>query len=78
MSKQLIKSEHFYKFFLCPHWIWYDIYEDQKKHKRVPPVLEMLYSGRLREPHSVLPSQEFVEIKPELYQDLDEAFLATI
>jgi len=78
MAKQLLKSEHFYKFFLCPHWIWYDIYEDQKKHKHVPPVLEMLYSGRIREPHKVLPAKEFIEIKPELYNDLDEAFLATV
>ncbi|MBI4117448.1 MAG: TM0106 family RecB-like putative nuclease [Parcubacteria group bacterium] len=78
MSKQLLKSEHFYKFFLCPHWIWYDIYEDQKKHKHVPPVLEMLYSGKIREPQGVLPAKEFVEIKQELYNDLDEAFLATV
>ena len=78
MPKQLLKSEHFYKFFLCPHWIWYDIYEDQKKHKHVPPVLEMLYSGKVREPQSILPAKEFEEIKPELYQDLDEAFLATL
>ena len=78
MPKQLLKSEHFYKFFLCPHWIWYDIYEDQKKHKHMPPVLEMLYSGRILEPNSVLPTKEFVEIKPEFYNDLDEAFLATV
>ena len=78
MPKQLLKSEHFYKFFLCPHWIWYDIYEDQKKHKHIPPVLEMLYSGKIREPHAVLPAKEFVEIKPELFNDLDEAFLATV
>ncbi|MEK7203516.1 MAG: TM0106 family RecB-like putative nuclease [Patescibacteria group bacterium] len=78
MAKQLLRSEHFYKFFLCPHWIWYDIYEDQKKHKHVPPVLEMLYSGKIREPNSVLPTKEFVEIESELHQDLDEAFLATI
>jgi predicted RecB family nuclease len=78
MSKQLLKSEHFYKFFLCPHWIWYDIYEDQKKHKHIPPVLDMLYSGKIRESNSVLPTQEFVEIKQDLYNDLDEAFLATL
>ncbi|MBI2003780.1 MAG: TM0106 family RecB-like putative nuclease [Parcubacteria group bacterium] len=78
MSKQLLKSEHFYKFFLCPHWIWYDIYEDQKKHKHMPPVLEMLYSGKIREPRAILPAKEFVEIKPELFNDLDEAFLATV
>ncbi|MEK7579629.1 MAG: TM0106 family RecB-like putative nuclease [Patescibacteria group bacterium] len=77
-SKQLLRSEHFYKFFMCPHWIWYDIYEDQKKHKHIPPILEMLYTGKIREPNSVLPTQEFVEIKPELYQDLDEAFFATV
>lgn len=63
---------------MCPHWIWYDIYEDQKKHKHVPPILGMLYSGRIREPHEVLPAKEFVEIKPEFYKDLDEAFLATV
>lgn len=78
MAKQLLKSEHFYKFFLCPHWIWYDIYEDQKKHKHMPPILEMLYSGKIRDPENVLPNQEFIEIKPELYNDLDEAFLATL
>lgn len=78
MAKQLLKSEHFYKFFLCPHWIWYDIYEDQKKHKHMPPILEMIYSGKIQEPESVLPTKEFVEIKPELHQDLDEAFLATV
>jgi len=78
MTRQLLKSEHFYKFFLCPHWIWYDIYEDQKKHKHIPPILGMLYSGKVREPHKVLPTQEFIEIKPELHQDLDEAFLATV
>lgn len=77
-SRQLLKSEHFYKFFMCPHWIWYDIYEDQKKHKHVPPILEMLYTGKIREPNSVLPTQEFIEIKPELYKDLDEAFFATV
>lgn len=63
---------------MCPHWIWYDIYEDQKKHKHVPPVLEMLYSARIRERESVLPTKEFVEIKSEFYNDLDEAFLATV
>ncbi len=78
MPKQLLKSEHFYKFFLCPHWIWYDIYEDQKKHKHLPPILEMLYSGKIREPNSVLPTKEFVEIESKLHHDLDEAFLATV
>ncbi len=38
----------------------------------------MLYSGKIREPNSVLPAKEFVEIKAELYKDLDEAFLATL
>ena len=42
-NKQLLTAEHFYKFFQCPHWIWYDIYADAKKKKQVPPVLELLY-----------------------------------
>ena len=78
MAKHQVRSEHFYKFFLCPHWIWYDIYEDQKKHKHVPPILDMLYKGKVREPRKALLQKEFVEIKPELFNDLDEAFLATV
>ena len=27
-------DEHFYKFFQCPHWIWYDIYEDAVKKRQ--------------------------------------------
>jgi len=77
-KKHKIRSEHFYKFFLCPHWIWYDVYEDQKKHKHIPPIMEMLFQGKVQNPHSVLPKKEFVEINPELHKDLDEAFLATV
>lgn len=76
--KHKIKSEHFYKFFLCPHWIWYDVYEDQKKHKHIPPIMEMLFQGKIQDPYEILPQKEFVEIDPNLYKDLDEAFLATI
>lgn len=78
MIKQKIKSEHFYKFFICPHWIWYDIYEDQKKHKHIPLILEMVYKGKIQDPKGILPTKEFEEIKSEFFKDLDEAFLATL
>ncbi len=78
-QKQKITAEHFYKFFQCPHWIWYDIYEDAKNKKQVPPLLDLIYKGKLPNADKVLgETKKFETIKPELYKDLDEAFTATL
>ena len=78
-EKKFLTAEHFYKFFQCPHWIWYDIYADAKRKKRVPPILELLYKGKLAAPsESIKKFKEFEQIKPEQYKDLEEAFLATL
>jgi len=78
-NKQLLTAEHFYKFFQCPHWIWYDIYADAKKKKQVPPVLELLYKGKLANAsESIKKFKEFEQIKPEHFKDIEEAFLATL
>src|SRR3989344_5600150 len=78
-NKQLLTSEHFYKFFQCPHWIWYDIYADAKKKKYVPPILELLYKGKLVNPsESIRKFKEFEQVKPEQFKDIEEAFLATL
>ena len=78
-NKQLLTPEHFYKFFQCPHWIWYDIYADAKKKKHIPPILELLYKGKLVNPsESIRKFKEFEQIKPESFRDLEEAFLATL
>jgi len=75
---QLI-ADHFYKFFQCPHWIWYDIYGDQGKKRQMAPLLEIIYKGKMRDTTGVLRShKKFEEIKPELFNDLEEAFLATL
>lgn len=77
--KVALLGDHFYKFFQCPHWIWYDIYGDAKKRKKVPPLLEMIYKGKMVDSHNVLGQhKQFEVIKPELCKDLDEAFLATL
>lgn len=80
MTKQpKLFADHFYKFFQCPHWIWYDIYADAKKKKHVPPILELLYKGKLANAsESLRKFKEFEQIKPELFRDLEEAFLATL
>lgn len=79
MLKQPLTAEHFYKFFQCPHWIWYDIYADAKQKKHIPPLLDMIYKGKMIEAEKTLREhKKFEEIKPELFRDLDEAFLATL
>ena len=79
MPTETLRAEHFYKFFQCPHWIWYDIYGDAKQKKHVPPLLDMIYKGKMVGAESVLKNhKKFEEIKPELFRDLDEAFMATL
>lgn len=78
-EKPKLTAEHFYKFFQCPHWIWYDIYGDAQKKKHVPPLLDMIYKGKMIDAESGLGKhKQFEQIKPELTRDLDEAFLATL
>ena len=78
LKKQYLTAEHFYKFFQCPHWIWYDIYGDQTKKGPTPPLMDMIYRGGLKHEKEVIKSRQFEEIKPEMFRDLDEAFLATV
>ena len=77
-EKQKLTAEHFYKFFQCPHWIWYDLYEDQEKKKSVPPLMQMIYEDGLRHEKEIIASRKFEEVDTALFKDLDEAFLATM
>src|SRR3989338_4219537 len=72
-------ADHFYKFFQCPHWIWYDIYADATKKKKTPAIMDLIYKGKVANGIDVLREhKKFEEIKPELFRDLEEAFLATL
>ena len=83
-----LTGEHFYKFFQCPHWIWYDLYGDQLKKSPTAPLMDMIYQNGLRHERTMVESrfsagnlaqrEKFEEIKPELFKDLDEAFSATL
>ena len=77
-KKYKLTEEHFYRFFQCPHWLWYDLYGDQNKKGNVPPLIEMIYQHGLRHEKEIIKSRRFEEIKPELFKDLDEAFFATV
>ncbi len=79
-SKQpQLYGEYFYKFFQCPHWIWYDIYGDAAKKREVPPLLDLIYKGKMvNADKGLLGHKEFEQLKPENFRDLDEAFLATV
>ncbi len=80
MDKKLkLYADHFYKFFQCPHWIWYDIYADATKKKKTPAIMDLIYKGKVANGIDVLREhKKFEEIKPELFRDLEEAFLATL
>lgn len=73
-----LTGEHFYKFFQCPHWLWYDLYADQSKRGKTSPLIDMIYQDGLKHSREMLKSRSFDEIKPELFADLDEAFMATL
>ncbi|MDO8495097.1 MAG: TM0106 family RecB-like putative nuclease [bacterium] len=77
-TKQKLTAEHFYKFFQCPHWLWYDLYEDQQKKKGVPPLMNMIYEDGLKHEKNVMQSRKFDELPAGASQDLDESFLATV
>src|SRR3989344_3116563 len=79
MDKPKLTAEHFYKFFQCPHWIWYDIYGDAQKRKSIPPIMDMIYKGKTFVASDKLREhKKFEEVKPELFRDLEEAFLSTL
>ena len=72
-------ADHFYKFFQCPHWIWYDIYADATKKKKTPAIMDLIYKGKVANGANVMREhKKFEEIKPELFHDLEEAFLSTL
>ena len=77
-KKQKLTGEHFYKFFQCPHWIWYDIYGDQTRKREIPPLIQMIHKSGLKHEREMIQSRKFEEVKPDLMSDLDEAFLATM
>lgn len=78
-APQKLTPQHFYKFFQCPHWIWYDIYGDSTRKRQVSPLLDIIYKGKLGdEPGALGRHKKFEELKPENYRDLEEAYLATL
>ncbi len=77
-KKYQLTGEHFYKFFQCPHWIWYDLYADESRRNDVPPLLQMIHQNGLKHETKAINGRKFEEVKPELFKDLDEAFLATV
>ena len=60
MDKQKLTAEHFYKFFQCPHWIWYDIYEDVDGN---PTCLDPRYATMLRGLKAVRLSPPLADLK---------------
>ncbi|MCC6934655.1 MAG: TM0106 family RecB-like putative nuclease [Candidatus Yanofskybacteria bacterium] len=76
---QKLTSAHFYKFFQCPHWIWYDIYADSSKKREISPLLDIIYKGKAQDGAKQLGAhKKFEELKPEQYRDLEEAYMATL
>ena len=51
-------GDYFYKFFQCPHWIWYDIYGDGQHKREIPPLLDLIYKGKAVDAQRASHSQE--------------------
>lgn len=79
-DKPILTAEHFYKFFQCPHWIWYDLYGDPAhKKEEASPLLQLIYKGKVSESEELLKKhRQFETIEQDMYKDLEEAFLATL
>ncbi len=78
-ADQKLYGDYFYKFFQCPHWIWYDIYGDGQHKREIPPLLHMIYQGKMIDADSALiPHKKFEQLEPDKLKDLDDAFIATL
>jgi predicted RecB family nuclease len=78
-QKPKLTGEHFYKFFQCPHWIWYDIYADSAQKREISPLLNIIHKGTVQDTaHALQAHKKFEELKPEQFRDLEEAYLATL
>jgi len=53
-TKPKLTPSHFYKFFQCPHWIWYDIYGDSSKRREVSPLMDIIFKGKLSDESGIL------------------------
>src|SRR4051812_3584479 len=78
-SKTPLYGDYFYKFFQCPHWIWYDIYADAAQKRVLPPLLDYIYKGKpLQGSDGLSRFKQFEQISQEQMRDLDDAFVATV
>lgn len=77
-SKTKLTGNHFYKFFQCPHWIWYDIYADSSRKRQVSPLLDIIHRGKSAGSKALVAYKKFEEINPDSFRDLDEAYMATL
>lgn len=78
-DKPKLYGEYFYKFFQCPHWIWYDIYGDGQHKRDIPPLLELIFKGKMVDADKTLAvHKKFEQISQDSLEDLDDAFVATL
>ncbi len=78
-DKSKLYGDYFYKFFQCPHWIWYDIYGDGQHKRDIPPLLELIFKGKMVDADKTLAvHKKFEQISSDSLEDLDDAFVATL
>ena len=71
-----ITSQTFYKYFLCPHWIWFEVWGDQKAKGEISALQQkLLEQGLHHEEEYIKDRTDVVAVTAE---DTDEAFLQTL
>lgn len=75
MSKHRITSQTFYKYLLCPHWIWFDIWGDQKAKGELSELQQKLLEQGIHREEEYIKDRDFVAVE---LKDPEEAFLKTL
>lgn len=71
-----ITPQTFYKYFLCPHWVWFEVWGDQSAKGEMSALRQKLLEQGLHHEEEYIKDRTDVEVVTA--EDTDEAFLQTL
>jgi len=70
-----ISPQYFYKHLTCPHWIWFDVYGDQRKKGELSELQQKLLEQGVAHEAELIKGYKVFEVT---FDDPEEAFLETL
>ena len=68
---------HFFKFAICPHWIWHDLFSDPTRKKQMPELaLKLIEEGVIHE-NRIIADMKMEEVNKDLSENEAVADLET-